>query len=117
MATLTFSSDIYSFGMSFFEIMSNFYSPWEKTIPICCDELVKDALLNGKRPGLEVLNSLYPDEKISVVIDTIKKCWHEMVEERPTVFEVNMHNYFYLSSECNVYNLGHLLDCYFLRSY
>ena len=89
---ITYSADIYSFGITLYELLGNLNSPWENILPLCTDELLKQKLTNGFRPSFDIIEGLYPEE-FSVqnyIQKLIEKCWHENVKVRPDVCEVSM---------------------------
>lgn len=83
------SVDVYSMGIVFFEIVTR-RLPWSEIKPPVTEKL-SFKVLKGDRPVIkpEELKSLssvaLPDAML--MIDCMKKCWHQRPEKRPT-FEV-----------------------------
>ena len=55
------SSDVYAFGISMFEILSNLKSPWESQFPILNDFILLEALKNNTKPESKLLKVIYDD--------------------------------------------------------
>ena len=55
-------SDIYSLGISMFEILSNLDSPWENVVSFPSDCMIKDAVEKGLRPDLDSFDLIYDKE-------------------------------------------------------
>ena len=68
------TTDIYSWGMSAFEILSGLTSPWEKMFPTISDAFIIEALKNNERPDTNVLFDHYPKEHLSFILPIIEKC-------------------------------------------
>lgn len=90
------ATDIYSLAITMFEIFSNLQTPWHGVLPIYCDSVLRDAVINGSRPNVEVLQKLYPEENMSCVIDTVKQCWCQQPVQRFTVDEVHIQNLYHV---------------------
>ena len=82
-------TDIYSFGMTMFEVLTTVSNPWEGILPVCAASIIKDILAKGQRPNLEEIDSVYA-ENTSMVVNVISKCWHQRPEERPTNGQVGV---------------------------
>ena len=95
---VTFKADIYSFGVTVFEIFSDLNTPWENILPIFTDELLKTALRRGSRPNVEELLDLYPHSKVREIIDVIEECWDQNEEERPNMSRVSQNP----TSHCDI---------------
>ena len=68
----TKKSDIFSWAISCYEILSSLSCPWEKVLPSLNDVLLNEALSRGVRPVLEDLDKLYQDEDIGFMKKLIK---------------------------------------------
>nr|XP_047145024.1 uncharacterized protein LOC105844230 isoform X4 [Hydra vulgaris]XP_047145025.1 uncharacterized protein LOC105844230 isoform X5 [Hydra vulgaris] len=76
-------SDIYSFGVSAFEILSD-ASAWDEVLPLLNDTMLLNALLDGKRPNIKKLKKIYSSNKCEHVILAIIECWDSDFTKRPT---------------------------------
>ena len=81
-------SDIYSLGMTIYETISNVTSPWEGCFSILSDLTIKDALLKGSRPKVDIEN-IY-EENTSRVSSVIKDCWNQDPSLRPSILQVRI---------------------------
>lgn len=82
---VVYASDIFSFGISMFEVLSDLPSPWSRHLPVCSDLFIKEAITRGERPNMDVLNSLYSSNIYEMII---KACWEEDMKTRPSSEEV-----------------------------
>lgn len=80
-------SDIYSFGMTLFETLSNISSPWEKCFSFFSDVIVKESLMKGMRPEIE-FQVLYAENTTNLAV-LIRDCWRQDALMRPSINQVN----------------------------
>ena len=83
----TKSSDIFSWALSSYEILSNFTCPWSGVLPLMSDGLLIKAFSEGVRPSLKCLYDLY-EENLEMVIDLIKSSWATSPSQRPSCQQV-----------------------------
>ncbi|XP_065671733.1 uncharacterized protein LOC136089609 [Hydra vulgaris] len=76
-------SDIYSFGVSAFEILSD-ASAWDEVLPLLNDTMLLNGLLHGKRPNIKKLEKLYTSKECEHVSLAIIECWDSDFTKRPT---------------------------------
>lgn len=84
----TKSCDIYSMGVSMYEILSDKCHPWEPfNIPV---ELLKGQIESGLRPNLQLLQPLYEDFAVlRNISNLIEQCWQN--NNRPDAFQVTIY--------------------------
>ena len=82
------ATDVYSFGISIYEILSDTSMPWEDILPFNSDSILLDAMKRGERPDLSRIYSIYSD-CISSVVSIIRKCWYQTSDQRPNINEVH----------------------------
>ena len=73
----SFFCDIYSLGMTYFEIFSNVSSPWENVFPIIKDPLILEGAKKGIRPDVSAISTIYECGQSNIVcamIKLIQKC-------------------------------------------
>ena len=80
-------SDIYSFGILMFEILSNLDSPWENVVSFLSDCMIKDAVAKGLRPDLDNLTLIYDKETLGMKT-LIQNTWQNDPLQRPNCKEV-----------------------------
>lgn len=88
--TTSENTDIYSWGMSAFQIMAGLSTPWTKTLPILNDTLILQALQQGRRPPSKLLDNLYHKDMVTEIYSLIQNTWTEK-PERPKVIEVSLY--------------------------
>ena len=66
-------SDIYSFGISCFEILSNLTNPWQGVVSALRDALIVQALKSHIRSNLEVLRNIY-DVDVTALKSVLSAC-------------------------------------------
>lgn len=74
---VTFESDVYSFGIVAWEIVSG-KKPWAN---FNARAIFKRVVLAGERPEI-------PSDAAADVADVIRSCWHENPRERPKFNEI-----------------------------
>lgn len=90
------ATDIYSFGMSMYEILTDLAYPWSEVLPILNDVLLLDALKDGKRPPAVYLKKFYNHNNLSTELVTlIERCWSSDSWMRPTISMVSPLIYFF----------------------
>ena len=95
--SLSWSSDIYAFGISMFEVLSNLNSPWEKQLPVLNDTLLMEALKNNSKPNIHILKALYPSvQGFQEILNVILDCWKEVPSERPTFVKVCLYIFIFV---------------------
>ena len=89
----SFSSDIFSWAMTCFEIFSDLTSPWSNVIPIMNDAVFIKCLSEGKRPMISDMEKNYTNVNgINELSCLVSKCWDQMPSNRPTVQKVFIHS-------------------------
>ena len=58
----SFSSDIYSWAMTCYEIFSEFSTPWMNVTPISSHAILLRIIESGKRPLVTILEANYPKQ-------------------------------------------------------
>ena len=87
----TKESDIYSFAITCFETVINGSSAWLGVLPLLNDTILINALLQGKRPSLEIIHDIYSVTKqSSLVCQIIRESWQDDYLKRPSSNEVNI---------------------------
>ena len=86
----TKESDMYSFAITSFEILSNLSSPWVGLLPVINDVLLLQILRQDKRPQIENLQELYKDEALQFnqISQCIKEAWSSQPSVRPNTTQV-----------------------------
>ena len=84
----SFKSDIYSWSMSSYEILSGYDSPWVNIIPILNDSLLLEALCQDKRPNINDLNQFYTFNDELWVFKMICNAWDSNPEVRNDIDKV-----------------------------
>ena len=86
----TVQSDMYSFAITFFEVLCDFSSAWIGVLPILNDTILVNALVQGKRPLIDKIQQIYTDEQCDVICNIIVQCWDEDYTKRPETSEVRV---------------------------
>lgn len=81
-------SDIYSFGISCFEIFSNLTNLWQGVVSALRDALIVQALKSNIRPNLEVLRNIY-DVDVTALKSVLSACITENAQ-RPSAKQVKI---------------------------
>lgn len=85
------STDIYSLGLSFFEVFSSLNFAWSGIVPVLNDSLLLKALAEGKRPAISQLYQLYPEKNsIRRIGNLLTCCWSSDSSSRPEITEVGV---------------------------
>ncbi|XP_065654902.1 probable serine/threonine-protein kinase DDB_G0272254 [Hydra vulgaris] len=84
----SFKSDIYSWSMSAYEVLSGYESPWVKIIPILNDSLLIEALSQDKRPNINDLNQFYTFNDETWVFKMICNAWDKNPEVRKDIDKI-----------------------------
>ena len=84
-------TDIYSLGISFFEVFSSLHFAWSGIVPVLNDSLLLKALEEGKRPAINQLYQLYPaNTSIKSIGNLLTCCWSSNSSSRPEIAEVGI---------------------------
>ena len=89
-------SDIYSLGISMFEILSNLDSPWENVVSFPSDCMIKDAVAKDLRPDLDNFDLIYDQETLGMKT-LIQNSWQNDPLQRPNCKEVCISFFSFLS--------------------
>ena len=84
-------TDVYSWGISVFEILCHLPSAWSNVIPILNDNLLLSAVKENRRPDINELQNLYnssEDNRIGMLLEFIATSWNSKQEERPFLQQV-----------------------------
>ena len=84
----TYASDIYSWAISAYEMLTNVSSPWANILPNLSDVLLFEALSKGQRPKLQDIEILYDMDVVQGISVFIEKAWSSLVDERPKLEQV-----------------------------
>ncbi|XP_072049912.1 uncharacterized protein [Amphiura filiformis] len=79
------SLDVYSFGITLYEIFSNGQDPWGQTSTSAEEVVLGTWIKNGHRPSLDDI----PKDIPTYLVDIMKKCWSMEPTERPTFQELH----------------------------
>lgn len=85
----TSSSDIYSWGITAFETLSN-NSAWDGILPILNDTLLLQAILNDERPDTSILEKLYPTIGMDDITNLLENSWNPLPEQRLSLNVVSL---------------------------
>lgn len=83
----SFQSDVYSWAITAYEIMSDKTSAWSSKLAIVNDCLILEALKKGDRPDVDDLKKLYPND-ISQLVNIMTDSWQTVPELRPSISQV-----------------------------
>ena len=83
-------TDIFSWAISAYEILSDLSSPWQNVLPSLKDHLLTEALCKDIRPILDDVKNLYQTESIdaTITISFIHSAWSGEPSERPELERV-----------------------------
>ena len=82
-------TDIFSWAITSYEILSHLTSSWQEVLPILNDQLLLDALNRNERPDIEnvlTLNNYSPECEDTCKL--IKRAWHQQQDQRTTTKDV-----------------------------
>ena len=93
----TFKSDIFSWAITAYEILTNVASPWSDVLPKLCDTLLIQALNEGKRPCTNTTKALYNKDKNSInkLCALIENGWDTCAANRSSIDEVYIYIYIF----------------------
>lgn len=83
-------TDIYSWGITSYEIVSDKPSAWSLNLPVMNDQLLLDALKNNERPPIIYIKELWCNEDTDVMLSLLSSSWSSRSSERPTCVEVKL---------------------------
>nr|XP_047145638.1 putative serine/threonine-protein kinase [Hydra vulgaris] len=84
----SFKSDIYSWSMSAYEVLSGYESPWVNIIPILNDSLLIEALSQDKRPNINDLNQFYTFNNETWIFKMICNAWDTNPDVRKDIDKI-----------------------------
>ncbi|XP_047135313.2 probable serine/threonine-protein kinase DDB_G0272254 [Hydra vulgaris] len=84
----SFKSDIYSWSMSAYEVLSGYESPWVNIIPILNDSLLIEALSQDKRPNINDLNQFYTFNDETWIFKMICNAWDTNPDVRKDIDKI-----------------------------
>ena len=84
-------TDVYSWGISAFEILNHLSSAWSNVLPVLNDSLLLAAIKDNKRPDITELATLYgsKDQDVNVALHLISQSWNIKQDQRPVLQEVS----------------------------
>ena len=86
--TASVKTDVYSFGITAYEIISGLTPPWKNILPVINDNLLINVHRENKRPSLNSIRGKYSSSHVNVVMSIITKFWSPNPSERPLLSEV-----------------------------
>ena len=92
--TASVKTDVYSFGITVYEIGNTrgnstmVTSPWKNIPPVINDNLLINILRENKRLSLSSIREKYSSSRVNVVMSIITKYWSPNPSERPLLSEV-----------------------------
>jgi serine/threonine protein kinase len=104
----TKKSDIFSWAMSVYEIISSESCPWENVLSNKSDTILTEVLLKGIRPSIKDVKTLY-NEDMSCLLSYIEHGWDGVPENRTDLTKVYIYILFpliILSIYCYVCIVG-----------
>ena len=84
----TFETDIYSWAITVYEILSGISTPWSNALALLNDALLIEALCLDKRPPVEDLYKYYNKCYVLLISPVILSCWHGSPKNRPSIDKV-----------------------------
>lgn len=93
-------SDVYSWAVTAFEIITGLQPPWKNVIPILNDALFLEAIRRGERPSLDEADGKYQseDQNLAIIKTLVNNAWESEPQERSTIHKV-IYNYYLIIKE------------------
>lgn len=82
------SSDIFSWAITAFEIMTGIQPPWINVLPYLNDALLLEAIRSNERPSLNEIVDKYDEEESCVIKNLIANGWVSDPNKRPSIQQV-----------------------------
>ena len=86
-------TDVFSWAITCFEVMSNLPSPWSNVLPCLSDQLLIGAIKEGLRPDAGEIVTLYEGFNCDSVVTVLNNAWKNDPEQRPCVQEVSQQDF------------------------
>ena len=92
--TASVKSDLYSWSIASYEILSDLGSAWSRVLPIMSDQLLIQALTSNERPNTKGIRDLYKTAHCEIFFTLLCKAWASQPDKRPSMEKVS---YFFVT--------------------
>ncbi|XP_057295131.1 receptor-interacting serine/threonine-protein kinase 1-like [Hydractinia symbiolongicarpus] len=99
----SYQTDVCSWSITIFEILSDQASPWANVLPVVNDLLLFEALKNNQRPLVDHLQTIYSKEDYEFIAPIIKKSWTCDSSTRPTLEQPSFNLFAYIYTHLFTY--------------